>query len=1131
MKSYILLSLVLGLILVSCKLLEDETDNGTNPVDPTIPTITITSPNSGDSLMVASAFEITWTLNATNAVNIEYTADNGSSWNVIAKNQENDGSYVWDPVPNTVSSQCRIRIVTTDSVSSATSAGFFSIYKSTQKSLRLLDPNGGEIIFSGSSYLIKWAASAVTSIRLEFSENGGTTWNDIVANYPADSSKFLWASVPNVTSQGCFVRISEVSDPTFFDASDKAFTITTPQLITVSEPNGGESWTGNSLQTIKWVSSGVDSVSIEYTTNNGVSWNLITAETPSDGYYTWDPIPNTPASNCKIRVTDSKDGFPVDESDNVFSITPESALIITAPNGGENLLSGSSFYIKWQTSDANRPQKNLKKKTAKISSERNFNSSLQSPNSILSVTNVKLEYTTDGGSNWISITETTPNDGEFLWNPIPSHNSSLCRVRLSDVEDKVPFDISDASFTIYNQISQELIVTSPNGDEVWPAGTSQNITWTAYGVTSVDIEYTTNNGLSWSTIVTNTPSDGFYTWAQVPNTASTNCRIRIKDAVDGTPMDESNSMFTISPEPEITIVSPNGGESWIAGGSSSIKWTSTNIANVKLEYTTNNGAEWVSIVQSIPSVGVYNWTTIPDVNSSLCRIRISDADDGSPSDISDNNFIITNQITQSITLLSPNGGEVWQSGTFQSINWEANAINEIKIEYTTNNGIQWIELIDNLPSSGSFGWSPIPELNSTQCKVRISDASDGEPADESDAVFVIKPSPSLSVVFPNGGETFTAGQPIQVRWNSQGVENVTIEYTINNGTLPDDWFVLIPSTPSDGLFETGFSIPSDKYRIRIKEAVNGSPVDESDGTFTVKPQITKSVSVISPNGGENWLSNTTVEIRWVSTNLPKVKLEYTVNNGADWFVIADSVVSNGIYNWGPVPVHNSDICRVRISDPYDENISDETDGFFSIHPQEPLLRWVFPNGGEYIYRDFDSDPPNLDTLITWISTGIDQVNIEYTDDNGQNWYPIVSNYQSTGAYNWLIPDGQPSTLARIRIYAANDPNVTDMSDSYFNLRIAPGVNFKNLTGDDLWNANSPQKIKWTGSQDVKTVNLMYSADNGKSWQNIATGLNNDHNKVNQFNWNMPKNMSAGSILIKISSGKYSQVSKAIKVIK
>ena len=84
-----------------------------------------------------------------------------------------------------------------------------------------------------------------------------------------------------------------------------------------------------------------------------------------------------------------------------------------------------------------------------------------------------------------------------------------------------------------------ITVTSPNGGEIWSVGSNQNITWTSSGTSgNVRIEYSTNNGSSWTDIIASTLDDGSYSWT-IPNTPSTSCLVRISDT-DGNPTDQSN---------------------------------------------------------------------------------------------------------------------------------------------------------------------------------------------------------------------------------------------------------------------------------------------------------------------------------------------------------------------------------------------------------------------------------------------------------------------------------------------------------------------------------------------------------------------------------------------------------------
>ena len=90
----------------------------------------------------------------------------------------------------------------------------------------------------------------------------------------------------------------------------------------------------------------------------------------------------------------------------------------------------------------------------------------------------------------------------------------------------------------------------------------------------------------------------------------------------------------------LDVTAPNGGELWLDGYYHDITWNyMSGIANVKIEYSVDNGANWSPVINSTPCDGTYNWL-IPNKNSNQCLIKISDADDSAIFDISDDVFTI-----------------------------------------------------------------------------------------------------------------------------------------------------------------------------------------------------------------------------------------------------------------------------------------------------------------------------------------------------------------------------------------------------------------------------------------------------------------------------------------------------------
>ncbi len=93
----------------------------------------------------------------------------------------------------------------------------------------------------------------------------------------------------------------------------------------------------------------------------------------------------------------------------------------------------------------------------------------------------------------------------------------------------------------------------------------------------------------------------------------------------------------------ITVTQPNGGEGWPAGATREITWNSWGtIPFVRIDYSLDGGSHWVDppIAVSTANDGSFLWT-VPNTSGNNCLIRIQDASDGDPHDLSDQPFRIT----------------------------------------------------------------------------------------------------------------------------------------------------------------------------------------------------------------------------------------------------------------------------------------------------------------------------------------------------------------------------------------------------------------------------------------------------------------------------------------------------------
>ena len=124
-------------------------------------------------------------------------------------------------------------------------------------------------------------------------------------------------------------------------------------------------------------------------------------------------------------------------------------------------------------------------------------------------------------------------------------------------------------------------------------------------------------------------------------------------------------------EPEVRVLTPNGGESWGVGLTHEITWYGLMLDDVKIEVSRDSGNTWESITASTPNDGSYLWTVnLPQTTTGLVRISSLD---GQFSDLSDGVF----NIYQPVTWLTadPATGAIAQGATQQvSLTFDATGL-------------------------------------------------------------------------------------------------------------------------------------------------------------------------------------------------------------------------------------------------------------------------------------------------------------------------------------------------------------------------------------------------------------------------------------------------------------------------
>ena len=140
-----------------------------------------------------------------------------------------------------------------------------------------------------------------------------------------------------------------------------------------------------------------------------------------------------------------------------------------------------------------------------------------------------------------------------------------------------------------------------------------------------------------------------------------------------------------------------------------------------------------------------------------------------------------------LTILEPNGGEVWLMGSVHEIKWDRTNMkhsDHLILQYSRDGGASWFRIAQDIPAFTFSYWWQVDNFPTTQGRVKILLQEDRSITDQSDANFTVQKRPYITLHRPNGGETFTVGQDINIHWSRQnpGGNTVDIDYTTDDGT-------------------------------------------------------------------------------------------------------------------------------------------------------------------------------------------------------------------------------------------------------------------------------------------------------------------------------------------------------------
>jgi photosystem II stability/assembly factor-like uncharacterized protein len=670
-----------------------------------------------------------------------------------------------------------------------------------------------------------------------------------------------------------------------------------------------------------------DAGTIVYTSNSGNNWGMQTSNTSNNLY--------------SVSFKSLQEGMIVGASGLILKTTdgggsaPSTFINITYPAGGEYLAVGDVENITWSAS--------------------------------ANIDSVRIYFSADG-ITLVPIDTVEATDGTYSWT-VPNASSTTCYIVLEATN--LSHQVFSSAFTVS---ATGITVSQPNTPVHWQVGSTQNITWTMDNVTSVSIDYSTDDGSTWLPIATGQTSSP-YNWSPVPNTTSDQCLVRVMNEANNTILDESDELFTI---PDIEITAPAAGSGIELGLAYSIEWNSAFVDTVNIVYSTDGVNFLDTIAVDVWSaIGSVQWT-VPPLSAANVTIRVYDRDFEHVLD-----EVVLNVLIHEITLSQPNGGEHIQAGVIFPIDWNAMNVQNLDIEFSSN-GVDFDTVATSYVATASpFNW-PVPEEYSTTCLIRLTDSDYPSVTDESAAYFTIA---GLEITAPADGSAIVLGDTYYIEWDYENVEFVKIDTSGDGGA---SWNTIAAAVDAAlGTYSwTPTGITANSILLRISDAAYSNIND----IITLDVHI-PSLSLTSPVGGEYWRISHDHDITWTAEYVDEIDIFFssTGSSPATWTELATGIdASLDTWTW-TAPGTPSNNCFIKIQSSTNPALNAINPVLFTLTPN--FVEILSPNGGEQ--WDYNSVHD-----ITWTHNGLTNIDLQWSIDGGLNYtdIPGATNIPAAGGF-------------------------------------------------------------------------------------------------------------------------------------
>jgi len=812
---------------------------------------------------------LSWTAPASNGGSaitdyvIQYSTNNGSSWLAITDTVSSATSFTVTGVTNGLAHIYRV------AAKNIVGTGSYSTNSATQIAFTVPGAPTSVSASSGArqSDAVSWTAptnnggSAVTGYAVRYSVVNSNVWS---------TSTLTGSTLTSFTQTGLTPATSYIFQIAAINAAGQGAWSANSSSVLIQDfaaaPTNVSGVAGNTQVALTWTAP---------TSNGGNAISNYDVQYSSNSGSTWTSFSHTASTATSLTVTGLTNG--VDYLFRVaaingwgranFATTPTTYNPFTLPGAPTNVVgaAGSSQAVVTWTASA--------------------------PNG-RAVTDYIIQFSSNNGSTWATFNDGTSTVTSATVTGLTNSIAYIFKVAGVSAAGTSSYSSNTSAVTPQAVPSTPLNVVGVGGN------TQVSLSWTAplsnggRTVTDYDIQYSSNNGSTWTTFTDSVSSATSAVVTGLTNGTSYIFQVSAKNSVGTGGYSVASSAvipFTVPGQPASV--------SGVAGvGQVALSWTAPTsdggspLTDYVVEYSTNSGTTWITFADSVSTTASVTVTGLVNGTGYVFRVSARNiAGTGLPSSSSSSVVPRTApSAAQSVVGLSGNAQVV--------LSWSApsstggNAISDYVVQYSSD-GTNWTTFTDSVSSTASCTVTGL--TNGTAYTFRVAAVNAGGTGTYSVVSAAVTPFTTPDA--PTAVAGVSGNAQVVVSWTAPADNggSAIIQYQVSYAPQGTDnygtWSTSTATQSSSTTFTVTGLTNGTSYKFKVA-ATNAA----GDGSYsTSSSAVTAYTTPGAPTAVTGTAGEGEVALSWSAPtsnggdSITDYIIQYSSNNGASWTTFSD----------------------------------------------------------------------------------------------------------------------------------------------------------------------------------------------------------------------------------------------------